>query len=190
MAGALLSLSSLGAHYRATAGQSLVGLQLTRQPFIRSSSSGSGSGSSKRRMSRAAAAGDDPHMPPPVPGEHGAAEREKLMADGERRAAAAAARHRADPDVMEIVDGLLESVPPSKPTYMLRLLVARENADALNDDFFLAVRSLLTSEQFRKATSCGTPRAASIVSVFDSAWRAALEVQAGGSAGGSGGGAS
>lgn len=108
------------------------------------------------------------------------------MSDGERRAAAAAARHRADPDVMEIVDGLLESVPPSASTYVLRLLVhavdpeevARENADAISDEFFLELRSLLTSEQFRKATSCGTPRAASIVSVFDSAWRAAQEVRA------------
>lgn len=115
-------------------------------------------------------------MPPPVPGEHNAAEREKLMRDGERRAAAAAARHRADPgvtgcgallvlcflggrrgahrqgdggsppirrqpsprriantrrapspvpvpQVMEAVDGLLESVPPSASTYVLRLLV-------------------------------------------------------------------
>lgn len=132
-------------------------------------------------------------MPPPVPGEHNAAEREKLMRDGERRAAAAAARHRADPEVMEAVDGLLESVPPSASTYVLRLLVhavdpaevARENADAVTTEFFQTVRSLLTSEQFKKATSCGTARAASIVSVFDSAWRAAQEVQASSTAGGS-----
>lgn len=41
------------------------------------------------------------------------------------------------------------------------------------------------SPQFKKATSCGTARAASIVSVFDSAWRAAQEVQASSTAGGS-----
>ncbi|KAL4435462.1 hypothetical protein ABPG77_006224 [Micractinium sp. CCAP 211/92] len=146
----------------------------------------------------AASEGGGAHMPPPVPGEHSAAERQKLMFDGERRAAAAATRHRADPEVMEVVDGLLESVPPSASTYVLRLLVhavdpaevARENADAITDEFFLAVRSLLTSDQFKKATSCGTPRAASIVSVFDSAWRAAQEVRGTSSAGGAGGGTS
>lgn len=128
-----------------------------------------------RTMSGRAVAGEQPESDK---------EREARLLDAARRAAAAAGRYKADPELMQLVDELVESVPPSGSTYVLRLMlhalnpteVAQENADAFTDEWFKTVGALLQSPQFKAATGKGT-RAAHVLSVFDNAWRAAVEVR-------------
>lgn len=94
---------------------------------------------------------------------------------------------------MEQVDAVLEMAPPSSATYVLRLLahatdpeqVAKENSDALNDEFFEAVKVVLRSPEFKAATTPSGPinapqTASGVLAVFDSSWRAAIAVRAAG----------
>jgi hypothetical protein len=54
-------------------------------------------------------------------------DREQRLADAARRAAGAAGRYKQDAEVMQRVDAVLESVPPSSATYILRLLTHAED---------------------------------------------------------------
>ncbi|KAI7838897.1 hypothetical protein COHA_007331 [Chlorella ohadii] len=112
------------------------------------------------------------------------------MEDAKQRAEVAAAHFRDNPEVMERVDAVIESMPPCSATYTLRLLAhaddqrqaALENREECNEEFFATLRTLLQSQAFKEATNASAPGntrvlAAGVLSVFDGAWRAALEAR-------------